>query len=257
MGESTPRLRQLWKAYECKAADMVVIPFGPDQIRVAPPTVEAWKACAAVLASHGYAIRTPDTDSYNCRAITGGTEKSLHSYGIALDINWQTNPFIDHEGERDVRFSGKATQAERALDVKHALADTDMTQAMVADVLAIRTKGGKAVFEWGGSWRSVKDCMHFELDLGPDDLTPGIDWSTVNGVEGASGTSPQGRVYRVIARNGLRLREGPGVEFASRRTLPSGTRVRVLSISGDWALVDLEGDGQADGHMHASYLQAV
>jgi hypothetical protein len=148
MGQSTPKLRELWKTYECARAAMVTIPFGPDRILVAPPTVDAWKALASVLAAHGYAIRTSDTDSYNCRTITGGTEKSLHAFGIALDVNWKTNPYIDHNGERDVRFSGKTTQDERALDVKHALADTDMTPAMIADVGAIKTKGGKSVFEW-------------------------------------------------------------------------------------------------------------
>lgn len=256
MAESTPRLRELWSAYECAAAQMVVIPFGPDRIRVAPPTAEAWKACAAVLARHGYVIRTSDTDSYNCRTITGGSEKSLHSYGIALDINWQTNPYIDHAGERSVRFSDKATQDARALDVKHALADTDMTKAMVDDVLAIRTQAGKQVFEWGGNWITVKDCMHFELDLGPADLEPGIDWSSVNGTA-TPPTIAQGRRYRVVARDGLRLREGPGTNFPSRRTIPAGAEVNVLSVDGDWALVDLHSDGLADGHMHMGYLQPL
>ena len=262
MAESTPRLRELWKDYECAAGEMVVVSFGPDRIRVAPPTVEAWKACAAVLAAHGYVIRTSDTDSYNCRTITGGTGKSLHAYGIALDINWQTNPYIDHSGERDVRFSPKASQDARALDVKQAVADTDMTPAMIADVLAIKTKDGKRVFEWGGNWRTVKDCMHFEMDVGPADLASGIDWSTVNGshdppFDTATDAALPATAYRVIARSGLRLREGPGVDFPSRRTLPTGTIVSVLSIAGDWALIDLQGDGLADGHAHVNYLAAA
>src|SRR4051812_39175928 len=110
MAKSTTQLRQLWKDFECAEADMVVIPFGPDRIRVAPPTVEAWEALAVVMLRHGYHIRTLDTDSFNCREITGGTGLSLHSYGIALDVNATTNPFIDHAGNREVRFSDKATQ---------------------------------------------------------------------------------------------------------------------------------------------------
>jgi hypothetical protein len=210
MPRSTPELRKLWKTYECAADKMVVVAFGPDKVRVAPPTSDAWKALAAVLAAHGYTIRGADTDSYNCRKITGGTDKSLHAFGIALDINWTTNPYIDHIGERDVRFSLKATQAARAIDVKAALADTDMTPAMIDDVLAITTKSGKRVFEWGGHWRSVKDCMHFEIDVSPDDLVQGIDSATVAG-EPAANVNPGNR-HRVIARDGLRLREGPGLD---------------------------------------------
>src|SRR3954453_21108016 len=91
---STPELRQLWKAYECKPKRMVVVPFGHDRIRVAPDTADAWTALATVLDHHGYVYRDKDTDSYNCRASKGGGGKSLHSYGIALDVNWTTNPYL-------------------------------------------------------------------------------------------------------------------------------------------------------------------
>lgn len=256
MPRSTQELRALWKAYECAEDKMVTIPFGPDRIRVAPPTVDAWKALAAVLAAHGYVIRIADTDSYNCRTITGGVEKSLHSYGIALDINWQTNPYRDHSGDREVRFSTKPSQDQRAIDVKRALADTDMTQAMIEDVRAIKTKTGAQIFEWGGDWRSVKDSMHFELDLGPTELAAGVDWSTVAQAVVSPFTVIPSR-YRVIARDGLRLRAGPGIEFSVRRTLERGVELQRLGQNGDWALVDLEGDGLADGHVHSSYLEPV
>ncbi len=181
MGLTTTKLRAAWKQYECRETDMVTISFGPDLIRVAPPTQGAWKALATVLNHHDYNIRLADTDSYNCRTITGGSGKSLHSYGIALDINWKTNPFIETPDKRPVRFSDKATQAERATDVKQHLADTDMTPEMIADAVAIVTTEGKKVFEWGGHWRNVKDAMHFELDLAPEDLAAGVDWSSVKG----------------------------------------------------------------------------
>lgn len=237
---------------------MVRIAFGPDRIRVAPPTADAWAALAAVFETHRYAIRTTDTDSYNCRQITGGTGRSLHSYGIALDINWTTNPYKDHAGKRKVQFSSKPTQDERALEVKENRADTDMTPELIRDVVAIRTTAGDPVFEWGGNWESVKDCMHFELDLSPDELARGIDWSSVNGTRRQEPLLPPGlNAFEVIARDGLRLRQGPGVEFPSLRTCPAGTLVYVISNTGSWALVDLEGDGRADGHMHAAYLTPV
>ena len=110
MGESKSKLRQLWKTFECEETKMVVVPFGPDRILVAPPSAPAWEALAAVLRHHRYDIRTTD-DSFNCRNIKGTKQKSLHSYGIALDINWNTNPFLRTPDKRKVRFSNQATQA--------------------------------------------------------------------------------------------------------------------------------------------------
>ncbi|MEH2513095.1 hypothetical protein V1291_004449 [Nitrobacteraceae bacterium AZCC 1564] len=276
MSETTARLRKLWANFECDESKMVVIPFGPDNIRVAPPTAPVWEALAAVFQHHGYKIRTRDTDSYNCRSIKGSTERSLHSFGIALDVNWNTNPFIDHAGNRKVRFSQKPTQDERAEDVRLGLADTDMTEAMIADVLKIRTADGKQALEWGGHWNSVKDSMHFEIDVGPADLERGIDPSTVVGLssfiarieERAETVTPvaemessttvvpaSGDRFVVIARDGLRLRGGPSTEFDVTRTVAAGTIVNVLSRQDTWALVDLEGDGKADGFMSFPFLR--
>jgi hypothetical protein len=254
---------------------MVLVPFGPDRIRVAPPTASAWQALASVMMHHRYEIRAIDTDSYNYRAITGGTGKSLHSYGIALDVNWKTNPYKDHAGNRAVRFSTQATQALRAQDVRLGVADTDMTPAMIADVRRIVTTAGVSVFEWGGSWRHRKDCMHFELDLGPDDLARGIDTASVVGwsafVDAAQDDHPvpaagvaliaaaagSRDVQMVIARAGLRLRTGAARDADVVRVVPNGTHVNVIDRKGDWALVDLMGDGQADGFMSLDFLRPV
>lgn len=179
MGESTPQQRVNWKEFECRQDLMRRIDFGPDSILVAPGTEDAWQALALVMAAHDYRIRRGDTDSFNCRTITGGSEKSLHAYGIAIDINWNTNPFQKTPKRKTVRFSTKSTQEARAADVARGRADTDMTAAMVQDILDIRTLAGKQVFEWGGNWKSVKDAMHFEIDLSPEDLKLGIDWKTV------------------------------------------------------------------------------
>jgi uncharacterized protein YgiM (DUF1202 family) len=63
--------------------------------------------------------------------------------------------------------------------------------------------------------------------------------------------------YRVIARDGLNLRAGPGTDFWTIRSLPFGTVVNVIRHDSQWALVDLVGDGAADGHVHTSYLEEL
>jgi hypothetical protein len=63
--------------------------------------------------------------------------------------------------------------------------------------------------------------------------------------------------YVVIARSGLKLRGGPGTNFESQRTLPAGTELNVVEISGQdpsWVRVDLEGDGLLDGYIFAAFL---
>jgi hypothetical protein len=285
MAQRTKDQRQLWKAFECQEDRMEIVPFGPDRIRIAPPTAEAWQALAAVLEHHQYNIRTTDTDSYNCRTIKGSKNKSLHSYGIALDVNWTTNPFLDHAGKRAVRYSTKSTQEERAEDVRLGRADTDMSEAMIADVLKIATRNGKRVFEWGGQWSTTKDCMHFEIDVSPEELASGIDSETVTGwaefIADTTGVQPSvpdasemsvpetaGLMVSddevpvkerrlVIARHGLHLRRGPSTDFAIEKTVAPGTEVFVIGRDGLWAQVDLRGDGLADGYMVIGFLKPI
>lgn len=261
MAKSTAELRALWSKCECAENLMVTVPFCGDRIRVAPGTEACWAALASVLSHHGYEVRPGDTDSYNCREITGGAGKSLHSYGIALDVNWTTNPYIDHTGKRPVTFSDGRSQGERAVDVKRRLADTDMTPSMIEDVRGIRTKSGLRVFEWGGDWASVKDCMHFEIDLSPDELAVGIDLASVPDTLTVPVTPPSsapgGDTHYVIARDGLRRRATPSTDGDIVGVAAFATAVNVISIANEWALVDLQGDGSADGYMFYSYLSRM
>jgi D-alanyl-D-alanine carboxypeptidase/Putative peptidoglycan binding domain len=179
MARSISALRTAWKGWGCNEGKMLTIDFGPDRIRVVPSTKDAWTALAAVIARHAYTIRTTDTDSYNCRPITGGTGLSLHSFGIALDVNWDTNPYKQTANRRKVRFSNRRSQGARAADVKAGTADTDMTSFMIDEVRQIQNVDGRGVFVWGGDWNTIKDPMHFQVDLTPDEMARGVDWDTV------------------------------------------------------------------------------
>ena len=59
----------------------------------------------------------------------------------------------------------------------------------------------------------------------------------------------------VVAAGGLNLRKGPGTNFPSKGLIKDGTAVDVLSGDGDWAQVDLNGDGTPDGFMSAAHLK--
>jgi hypothetical protein len=73
--------------------------------------------------------------------------------------------------------------------------------------------------------------------------------------EGRAAAAPQ-FTHRVVARQGLNLRSGPGTEFAVIRVLPLGTSLNVIKpYHSPWAPVDLLGDGINDGHVHLSFVE--
>ncbi len=168
---STASLRNLWSAWRCNEGSgrfgnpMI---YGKSVGGVAKPAVDAFLALEAALKATGY--QATSRWSFNCRKIGKSTKYSLHSYGIAIDIDPRENPFT--EGDR---YSGK-------LQRRH-----------VDAVLAIKNKRGQSVWSWGGSWRKP-DRMHFQINRGPNDVD--VNWATVLG--GKSG-SVQATVGAAIA----------------------------------------------------------
>lgn len=145
---TTTQLRAEWHP-PCRITPVIIGFHGSGRAQVRQECAEAFRALNAVLVKHDYRTRRADTGGYNCRTITGGSGHSPHSYGVAVDINWQTNPY----GKRLV---------------------TDMPQAMVNDILAITTNNGVPVFRWGGHYSTNKDAMHFEVMCQRRDLASGI-----------------------------------------------------------------------------------
>jgi len=122
---------------------------GAGKVTVDPRIVDAVKALNACLVRYNYRTRYADTGAYNCRQKVTGTGWSNHSYGTALDINWQTNPY------------GPVLR-------------TDMPPAMREAIKSIRTRSGQQVWGWGGDWRGNKDAMHWEIVCTPAQLATGL-----------------------------------------------------------------------------------
>jgi hypothetical protein len=152
---TTTQLRKAW-APACSGPLSSVELVQGVKVQCHSSTESAVRALGRVMQAFGYTVRRGDTGAFNCRKITGGSGYSLHAYGIAIDVNWNTNPY---------RADNKLV--------------TDMPPAMTTAIRAIRTNNGKQVWGWGGAYKSVKDAMHFEVVCSPPDLATGIDWSTV------------------------------------------------------------------------------
>ena len=102
------------------------------------------------------------------------------------------------------------------------------------------------------------------LECDPDTVQDGRELGDF--VPGSPGTSapafpipvvpaPVRSVMRVNARSGLRLRSGPGTDFDVLQVLSLGTPLFVLKNVGAWSLVDLHGDGAADGFVGSGFLE--
>lgn len=86
-----------------------------------------------------------NTVAFNYRKVKGSKILSLHSYGLAIDINPLQNPHIKGKiiqpssGEYDTKSKGTI------------LRDSKLVNEFV-----------KRGWQWGGTWRSSKDYQHFE-----------------------------------------------------------------------------------------------
>jgi hypothetical protein len=91
-----------------------------------------------------------NTSAFNCRAITGGTAWSNHSYGRAIDVNPVRNPYIS--------ASGNVYPPNGAPYVDRTRTDQGLIHADDSTVRAFERRG----WEWGGYWETPIDYQHFE-----------------------------------------------------------------------------------------------
>jgi hypothetical protein len=90
-----------------------------------------------------------NTSAFNCRATTGGTGFSEHSYGSAIDLNPVENPYV--KGSTVLPEAGRAF-----VDRKLA------PGVIVAGDPVVRAFADRG-FSWGGDWNSLKDYQHFSV----------------------------------------------------------------------------------------------
>lgn len=138
---------------------LVTVEWYPGQKdRLLPEHELLYRALGAVFLAYGYQVRDADTGFYNNRPITGGTRPSPHAWPIADDVNWRTNPYVNHRPTiRAIRWG----------------VETDMPAAMVREAELITASGIQA-FRWGGRWRTIKDAMHWEVRVTPEEIAGGV-----------------------------------------------------------------------------------
>lgn len=97
-----------------------------------------------------------DVNNSSCfmyRPATGSSKLSKHSYGRAIDINPQQNPYVSYSSGSPVWSHENANDyIDRTTGLPHVITENDVCYQ-------IFTKYG---FTWGGSWTNIKDYQHFQ-----------------------------------------------------------------------------------------------
>ncbi len=96
-----------------------------------------------------------NTSCFNFRVVKGTKKISKHGYGLAVDINPRYNPYIHTmSGETVIEPENGAQYADRTADFDYKIDEDDLAYKLFTE----------AGFTWGGSWNSVKDYQHFQMD---------------------------------------------------------------------------------------------
>lgn len=103
----------------------------------------------AYRGSDDASMAADNTSAFNCRATTGGSGFSEHSYGTAIDLNPVENPYV--KGTTVLPSAGRAFLERRPAPGVVVAGD--------AVVQAFAEHG----FSWGGDWSSLKDYQHFSV----------------------------------------------------------------------------------------------
>jgi hypothetical protein len=97
--------------------------------------------------SDAASMAADNTSAFNCRAVTGGTTFSRHSYGDAVDINPRENPYV--LGTLVLPPSG-APYVSRP-----------NSPGVIHEGDAVVQAFDAIGWSWGGRWRSPVDYQHF------------------------------------------------------------------------------------------------
>ena len=183
MTMSTSELRRQW-ADKWAVEPPAITLLGRYPVKVQPEAVDAARALEEVLWATGYgnaaivsSYYPRAISGYTCNMQTGGSGCSIHGYGLALDIDPALNPHY-----------------KRPID-EVIWSRIKFTKKQVAAIEAIRTNSGKQVWRWLG--HSIGDTMHWQINVGPQDLATGIDPASItSGREVRSGVAlPTGEDY--------------------------------------------------------------
>jgi hypothetical protein len=140
--------------HEAVAADVVAV-FG--QLYAARFPIARMQRIDAYGGDDDASMAADNTSAFNCRVIAGTDSLSIHSWGMAIDINPVENPYVRDD----------AVQPPASADF---LDRDDVRPGMIVDGDAVVQAFAGTGFTWGGHWQRLKDYQHFEIADPPSRL---------------------------------------------------------------------------------------
>ncbi len=110
--------------------------------------IRSMQPVTAYGASDDASMAADNSSAFNCRAVTGGSSFSEHSYGTAIDLNPVENPYV----------SGTLVEPDAGADY---LDRSDVRPGMVTADGPVVAAFAAIGWSWGGSWSSPTDYQHF------------------------------------------------------------------------------------------------
>jgi hypothetical protein len=101
-------------------------------------------------ASDDASVLANNTSAFNCRAVTGGSGWSRHSYGTAVDLNPRQNPYVYADGH--VMDPAAAPYTNR----------TSGAPAVIRNGGGVVSAFAAIGWRWGGSFSPERDYQHFD-----------------------------------------------------------------------------------------------
>ncbi|CUH91635.1 M15 family metallopeptidase [Herbinix luporum] len=102
-------------------------------------------------------MKDNNSSAFNFRFIEGTSKRSVHSDGLAIDINPLYNPYVrTREGKLEILPENAEEYVDRSIDnIYYIRKDDPCYEAFI-----------KRGFTWGGEWKNSKDYQHFEKKIG-------------------------------------------------------------------------------------------
>ena len=113
-------------------------------------------------------IEANNTSAFNCRKIAtpGSNELSIHSYGLAIDVNPLQNPYIENEyevGKLSMKiYPAAGMQYMNRINIRPGMVENVVIEDRNLSVVDIFKINGFKI--WGGSWDSPLDWHHFQVE---------------------------------------------------------------------------------------------
>ncbi len=121
-----------------------------------------------------------NSSAFNCRNIANGNVSSIHSYGLAIDVNPQQNPYLITKYEEMSKGSIPVFPALGIAYVNRRNIRTGMVESVVNNntketVVDVFSKHGFKI--WGGNWNDPIDWHHFQLTREQSDILIKMNYS--------------------------------------------------------------------------------